>query len=180
MKTITFQTIVLFCISATLSSLAFGAPVIRTASGANAAAIQATVDQFRSDIGGSNNGVGGSFTSGRREINWDGVPDTFSAPNFLPVNFFNVNSPRGVVFSSKTTFADAAAFIVSADSNNPTTTPVRFGNIDPSYSGIFTTFSAERLFIARNSNVTTVNFFIPGTRVPATVRAFGVVFTDVD
>src|SRR5215510_8978240 len=62
----------------------FGAQVSRTAAGANPAAIQATVDQFRADLGGSNNGVGGSFTSGRREINWDGVSDAFSAPNFLP------------------------------------------------------------------------------------------------
>jgi len=155
------------------------AQVSRTASGANAAAIQATVDQFRADLG-ANNGVGGSFTSGRREINWDGVPDNFSAPNFLPVDFFNVNSPRGVVFSSKTTFGDTSAFIVSADSSNPTTTPVRFADIDPSYSGIFTTFSAERLFTARSNNVTEVSFFIPGTNVAATVNGFGVVFTDVD
>ncbi|HQU84055.1 MAG TPA: VCBS repeat-containing protein [Pyrinomonadaceae bacterium] len=156
------------------------AQVTRTASGANAAAIQATVDQFRIDLGGANNGVGGSFSTGRREINWDGVPDNFSAPNFLPVDFFNVNSPRGVVFSSKTTFGDTSAFIVSADSSNPTTTPVRFSDIDASYSGIFTTFSAERLFTARVNNVTTVNFYIPGTNIPATVNGFGVVFTDVD
>lgn len=155
------------------------AQVSRTAAGSNAAAIQATVDQFRADLG-SNNGVGGSFVNGRREINWDGVPDNFSAPNFLPVDFFNVNSPRGVVFSSKTTFGDTAAFIVSADSSNTTTTPVRFADIDASYSGIFTTFSAERLFTARVNNVTNVNFYIPGTNIPATVSGFGVVFTDVD
>lgn len=162
------------------AGLAAGAPVVRTASGANAAAIQSAVDQFRTDLGGANNGVGGSFRSGRREINWDGVPDSFSAPNFLPVDFFNVNSPRGAVFSSRTTFNDASAFFVSADANNPTATAVRFGNIDPSYPGIFQTFSAERLFAARNSNVTEVNFFIPGTSIRATVSGFGVVFADVD
>ena len=77
----------------------FGAPVIRSAAGANPAAIQAMVDQFRTDLGGANNGVGGSFTTGRREINWDGVPDAFASPNNLPLDFFNVNSPRGAVFS---------------------------------------------------------------------------------
>lgn len=158
----------------------FPAQVSRTASGANAAAIQATVDQFRADLGGANNGVGGSFVNGRREINWDGVPDSFSAPNFLPVDFFNINSPRGVVFSTNSTFGDTSAFIVSADSNNPTTTGVRFSDIDPSYNSIFTTFSAERLFTARFNKVTGVSFFIPGTSVPATVSGFGVVFTDVD
>lgn len=156
------------------------APVARTASGANGAAIQATVDQFRADLGGANNGVGGSFISGRREVNWDGVPDNFSAPNFIPFNFFNINSPRGVVFSTQTTFGDNSAFIVSADSSNPDAAPVRFGNIDPSYTGQFTTFSAQRLFIARNSRTVEVHFFIPGTNIAATVNGFGAVFTDVD
>ena len=163
-----------------LSMSANGAQVSRTAAGASAAAIQAAVDQFRTDLGGANNGVGGSFRTGRREINWDGVPDNFAAPNFLPVGFFNSNSPRGVIFSSSRTFGDTAAFIVSADSNNPTVSPVRFGDIDPSYTALFATFSAERLFIARSSNVTTVNFFVPGTNIAATVSGFGVVFTDVD
>ena len=70
------------------------APVVRLANGANAAAIRTTVDQFRDDLGG-NNGVGGSFTSGRREINWDDVPDTLSSPFITPGNFYNANSPRG-------------------------------------------------------------------------------------
>lgn len=163
-----------------ISNIICAAPVARTAAGANAAAIQSTVDQFRTDLGGANNGVGGSFTTGRREINWDGVPDNFSAPNFLPYNFFNVNSPRGVIFSSRTTFGDGSAFIVSADSNNATATPVRFGNIDATYTTNFATFSAERLFIARNSNGLTIHFMVPGTNIPATVNGFGAVFTDVD
>lgn len=180
MKDIIFRTLSFVAMAMMFTASISAAPVVRTASGANAAAIQAIVDQFRADLGGANNGVGGSFVNGRREINWDGVPDSFSAPNFLPANFFNANSPRGAVFTSRTTFGDSQAFIVSADSNNPTTTPVRFANIDPSYSATFQTFSAERLFVARNSNVMEINFFIPGTSIPATVNGFGVVFTDVD
>lgn len=180
MKKLIHKSTAFFCLSLVLINSAFAAQVSRTAAGASPAAIQSAVDQFRTDLGGANNGVGGSFKTGRREINWDGVPDNFSAPNFLPVDFFNANSPRGVVFSSRTTFGDTSAFIVSADSNNPSTTPVRFADIDPSYSGIFQTFSAERLFTARSNNVTDVSFFIPGTSVPATVSGFGVVFTDVD
>ena len=34
------------------------------------------------------------------EINWDGVPDALASPNSFPANFFNVNSPRGTVFST--------------------------------------------------------------------------------
>src|SRR5579884_801410 len=56
-------------------------PIVEQGSGANPAAIQGAVDAFRADLGGANNGVGGSFSSGRREINWDGTPDNFSSPN---------------------------------------------------------------------------------------------------
>jgi FG-GAP-like repeat len=166
-----------------LPSAGLAGPIIRTAAGANAAAIQATVDQFRADLGGVNNGVvKASFATGRREINWDGVPDSLSSPNNLPANFFNATSPRGAVF---TTPCGNATFRVSADSSNPTSTPVRFGELDPSYATTFTTFSAERLFTVISGdavpcNILTVNFFVPGTQIPATVSGFGVVFTDID
>ncbi|CAN5827022.1 hypothetical protein BH20ACI4_BH20ACI4_02170 [soil metagenome] len=157
-----------------------GAQVIRTAAGANAAAIQATVDQFRADLGGINNGVGGSFTTGRREINWDGVPNEFASPNNLPVDFFNVNSPRGVIFDSIT------PHFLRVSANLASGTAVRFGDIDPSYTASFQTFSSERLFAAvrtgntDDSQMVNIVFFIPGTKIPATVSGFGAVFTDVD
>ena len=151
------------------------AQVIRSASGANAAAIQTTVDLFRGDLGTLNTNVAGSFGTGRREINWDGVPDGSAAPNNLAADFFNVNSPRGAVFSTPGT-----AFQVSANTSNPTSTPVEFGNINPTYSSLFTTFSAQRLFTSISSNITDVNFFFPGSTTPAQVRGFGAVFTDVD
>ncbi len=150
------------------------APVVFEASGASPADIQAAVDEFRAFLG-DNNGVGGTFTDGRREINWDGVPDAFSAPNNLPANFFNANSPRGAVF-----FTPGTGFQVSADGDNPTNTPVEFGNIKPFFPGIFRTFSPERLFTALDGNITEQLFFVPGTSTPATVDGFGAVFTDVD
>jgi hypothetical protein len=109
------------------------------------------------------------------------VPDTFSSPNPLPANFFNLNSPRGAVFSTP---CNNAAFFVSARLNNPTNTPVRFGEIDPSYTNTFQVFSPERLFTVRSSsapcNALTINFFVPGTNIPAETSGFGAVFTDVD
>src|SRR5438094_262530 len=104
-------------------TLSIGAPITFSASGANPAAIQTTVDAFRTQLGTLNANVAGSFSSGRREINWDGVPDAFSAPNNLPANFFNVNSPRGVVFSTS-----GIGFQVSG---NAAVAPVRFDNINP-------------------------------------------------
>src|SRR5215213_2299597 len=88
-----------FALLVFISSIS-AAPVVRQGSGANTAALQSIVDQFRTDLGGANNGIGGSFLTGRREINWDGVPDQFSEPNNFPVDFFNVNSPRGVIFNA--------------------------------------------------------------------------------
>ena len=158
----------------------FAAPVVRTASGANAAAIQATVDQFRNDLGPLNPNVAMTFPTGRREINWDGVPDALSAPNNLPPNFFNVNSPRGAVFTSPCSIGQFRVSSTLLSGN-----PVRFGEIDPSYTNIFTTFSAQRLFTVipvfpASCNIVVINFFAAGTTTPATVSGFGVVFTDVD
>ena len=150
-------------------------PEVFEASGATPADILTEVTAFR-DFLGNNNGIGSTFFGiGRREINWDGVPDAFSAPNLLPANFFNSNSPRGVVF-----FTPGTGFQVSANSINPTNTPVRFGNIHPVYPALFSTFSPQRLFSALDSNITETLFFIPGTTQSATSKGFGAVFTDVN
>ena len=55
--------------------------------GANAAAIQITVDQFRAALGPLNSNVPGSFMVGRREINWDNLRPSEQAPNSLPADF---------------------------------------------------------------------------------------------
>jgi hypothetical protein len=148
------------------------APIVFSATGPSPASIQSTVDAFRTVLGPLNPNVVGSFAAGRREINWDGVPNAFAAPNNLPANFFNVNSPRGTVFSTP-----GSGFQVSA---NAGVAPVEFDNINPNYSATFQPFSAQRLFTALGSNITDVNFFVPGSSTPATVNAFGAVFTDVD
>src|SRR5262245_44410600 len=138
------------------SSAVRAASVVFEASGATPADIQAEVDAFRSFLGTLNPNVPGSFADGRREINWDGVPDAFSAPNNLPANFFNSNSPRGAVF-----FTPGSGFQVSADNSNPTNTPILFGNLHPAFPLMFSTFSPQRLFTALNSNVVETLFFVP-------------------
>src|SRR3954464_8652144 len=92
------------------------------AAGANPAAVTPSRDAVRAAVGGGTvAGANGSFGGLRREINWDGVPDIFSAPNNLPANFFNVNSRLGVVFSTPGT-----GFQVSASAG---IAPVQFGNL---------------------------------------------------
>ena len=149
------------------------AQTVFTASGASPAAIQATVDGFRTALGALNPNTAGSAVAGRREINWDGVPDLFYAPNAMPANFFNVNSPRGVVFSTPGTGFQTSASITSG-------TAVRFGNVDASYTAQFQAFSQQRLFRAIGSNRVQIDFFVPGTTTPASVSGFGAVFTDVE
>lgn len=150
-------------------------PIVRLASGDTPASIQPAIDQFRADLGGANNAAGPPAASGRREVNWDGVPDNFSSPNAFPADFFNKNSPRGIVYSTP-----GSGFQNSAKLGNPTNTAVRFGNIDPSYTNTFSAFSPERIFTPIGSNVTDVHFFVPGTNTPATVKGFGSIFSDVD
>jgi hypothetical protein len=115
-----------------------------------------------------------SFADGRREINWDGVPDNLSDPNLFPGDFFNgTASPRarGIQFSTPGT-----GFLVSADDSNPTNTPTRFG-----FPTDFHPFSEQRLFSPVGSVTTDVNFFLPSNNTQeATVSGFGVVFEDVN
>ena len=143
--------------------------VKRTAAGATPADITAAVNAFRADIGGANNGATPPAASGRREVNWDGVPDNLADPNPFPAGFFNVNSPRGLQYDTPGT-----GFLVSAKAANPTATPARFNNPE------FQAFSQERLFAPVGSNTYDSHFFVPGTGTQATTSAFGVVFTDVD
>jgi hypothetical protein len=154
-----------------IAPLAWAGPIFVTfeASGANPAAITPTRDAFRAAVGGGTvAGANGSFGGLRREINWDGVPDARADPNLLPADFFNVNSPRGVVFSTPGT-----GFLVSANSGG--VTPTLFG-----FPNDFQTFSPQRLFTAVNSNITDVVFFVPGTTIAATTTAFGLIFVDVE
>jgi hypothetical protein len=156
------------------------APTVRQGSSADAVGLQAIVNTFRNDLGGANNGVGGSFPDGRRELNWDGVPDSFAAPNNFPPDFFNVTSPRGVVFHTVLEDSGSALnqFVVSASAASGV--PVRFGDINPSYGSEFITFSAQRLFMARGAHALLVKFYRPGTMIEATVNGFGAVFADID
>jgi hypothetical protein len=146
------------------------AQTVFQATGPDAASIQGTVDQFRTALGGVNNGnTPGPLATGRREINWDGGGSTATSIGSTPFDvFLNI---RGGRFTT-----DGAGFLQSP----PSGLGDFFGN--PLYAAIFRSFSPVRLFAPIDSNLTEAQFFIPGTNAgtPATTRAFGVVFTDVD
>lgn len=113
---------------------------------ATTASIQTQVTAFRTALGGANNGVGGSFASGRREINWDVVPAGFSEPNALPGNFFNANSPRRLQMTP-----DSGTLQVTTG------------------AGDFAPFSGTKLFgLTGTGTAIDVTFFVPGTATQAT------------
>jgi hypothetical protein len=54
-----------------ISTSAFAAPLVRTAAGANTTDLSVAMAFFRKDLGGKINATGNSYTSGRREIDWE-------------------------------------------------------------------------------------------------------------
>lgn len=124
------------------------------------------VSQYRGLFKQLNPNVAGEQdTSGRREINWDGVPAAFTNNDLFPGNFFNVNSPRGVLFTTP-----GSAFRIS---NNGYT------DVNAAYAGEFNVFSPPKLFVARGSTIIDVQFVVAGSATPARVNGFGSVFADV-
>jgi len=153
-------------------------PAVFQAAGPTAASIQSTVDAFRARLGDPNNlnNPGPLGPKGRREINWDGgnpnILDT-TAPANPFVTFLNT---RGSQFQTP-----GLGLSQAPPSGGPQGgLAVLFGN--PTYGKIFRAFSLSRLFTPVGSNITEASFSIPGTNglVPARVRGFGAVFTDVD
>jgi hypothetical protein len=128
---------------------------------ATQASIQGTVDAFRAAVGNPNNGNAAGTVGGRREINWDGGGNvSTTAISGTPFNGFLDN--RGAQFTTQGT-----GFVQAPPS---------------AFDAQFGLFSPLRIFSPIGSNITDVSFFIPGTNgsQPATVSAFGAVFTDVD
>jgi len=144
-------------------------PTVYQAAGTTVSSILCSVDHFRAALGQPNNAnTPGPLTSGRREINWDGGGSTETSP--APTPFTGFQQSRGALFTTP-----GSGFVQSPLSGLATT----FSN--PTYTTIFQPFSPLRLFTPVGSNVTDVEFFVPGgATVPAATTGFGVVFSDVD
>jgi hypothetical protein len=154
---------------ATTSSLASAdlvqtsAPTIIRSTGA----IEADVALFRALLGGPDNGAMlGQQPSGRREINWDGVPALFTDVPTFPNDFFNVNSPRGLIYETT-----GPGLEVSDRS---------FIDLGQQYAGEFIPFSGHKLFSPVGTNDVVARFVVAGSGTKAAVRGIGVVFCDVD
>ena len=149
---------------------AAAAPITFSASGALSSSIQATVDSFRTAVGNPNNANNpGPLSSGRREINWDGGGATTPTVSGTPLTAFT--NIRGATMTTPGT-----GFVQAS----PADLATQFGNA--TYANTFAAFSPLRLFAPIGSNVTDITFSVPGTNgaQPASVSAFGAVFSDVD
>ena len=129
--------------------------------------ITAQVAQFRTALGDPNNGgTAGAQPSGRREINWDGVPADVTNTDAFPGDFFNARSPRGLILGT-----NGSGLRVS-DTNA--------ADIDANLGRQFGFFSPRKTFLPAGGTVVDVTFRVPGSATPAAVSGFGVVFSDVD
>ncbi len=146
-----------------------------TVQSATAAGLNAVIDQFKANLGGpeitSLNAVAAS--SGYRDLTFDDVPT--GSLNPFPGDYYSQQSSRGLLL---TTPNPGSSLQVSLDGP---ASQQRFGNIDPSYSALFQSYSGNRLITpigTRTTNVTFTDPQNPGN--DATVKGFGVIFSDVD
>src|SRR3984893_7685035 len=130
----------------------FEPPPVFQAAGPSAASIQSTVDQFRAALGAVKNGNNPGQTSGRREINWDGGSPTNAATTLSGTPLTAFLSTRGANINTR-----GSGFVQAPPSGLADT----FGN--SSYATIFRAFSPVRLFSPIGSNVTEVEFSVPGS-----------------
>jgi hypothetical protein len=152
----------------------FVAPLVFQAAGPTGDSIQSTVDAFRAALDNTktnNNNKPGPLTTGHREINWDGGNTANLTTTFGGNPFDGFLVTRGALFST-----DGTGFVQAPPAG------LAGGNVfnNPTYGTIFKAFSLSRLFSAIGSNITEVDFFVPGGGRPAAVTSFGAVFTDVD
>jgi hypothetical protein len=131
--------------------------------------ITAKLTEFRNQLGTLNSRTG--LTTGRREINWDGVPDSLDDKK-IPGNFFNpteAGSPeslqRGIVYAS---------------ADNAMVSKTNFSQVNGNASTEFASFSGNKSFAVVNANRWPVTFQVAGRSTAASVQGFGAVFTDVD
>ncbi len=128
----------------------------------------AHVPEFGLAIGDVNNkNEPGFHASGRREINWDGVPAQFNNNDAFPADFFNQNAPRGAIY-----IVNNGTGLRVSDNN--------FTDVNQTYGAEFIAFSTPRLFAPIGTTKSELRFRIPGTDTAAVVQSFGAVFVDVD
>lgn len=131
--------------------------------------INATLSEFRARLGTLNTSTG--LSGGRREINWDGVPDALTGAK-LPADFFNPTGPGAALSLQRG--------LVYAGNDSAMVSKTSFAEINGDASAEFSPFSGNKQFAVINSGLWPVEFRVAGTQTPAGINALGIVFIDVD
>jgi len=134
--------------------------------------IRSKMEEFRKLLGSQLNTAPGSI-GGHREINWDGVPtEWLDTP--LPADFFNQVGPSASA-------AQQRGLLYTADGGGDfEVSRANFSEINPAAAPQFKAFSGEQTFSNINGNLWDVGFQVAGKTIPASVKGFGIVFSDVD
>ncbi|HYC29441.1 MAG TPA: hypothetical protein VEB42_11500, partial [Chitinophagaceae bacterium] len=130
--------------------------------------ILAKLNEFREQLGALNTTPG--HTTGRREISWDGVPDSLLNKN-LPFDFFNPIGPQASVSQQRGLRYDDGNFRVSTDG---------FSGVNVLAAGEFRSFSGNKAFANVSNDLWPIGFQVAGQQAAASVSGFGMVFSDVD
>jgi hypothetical protein len=130
------------------------------------------INEFRAVLGDPLNSTPNQ-TAGRREVNWDGVPASFTNNNSFPFDFFNNTDAAGSNGRKRGLVYQNTGTSFRVDSTD-------FKEIDASYEAQFDAFSKKRLFAYMGDNISIASFKIPGTNTDASVKGFGLIFSDVD
>lgn len=133
--------------------------------------ITAELNEFRQLLGSTLNEAPGA-QGGRREVNWDGIPDSLLGKP-LPQDFFNPvgNDPALAVRQKGLVYQSTGNFMVSNSG---------FAEINSQAAGQFNAFSGKITFANVNNELWDIAPEIPGEATAATVKGFGIVFSDVD
>ena len=127
------------------------------------------VPAFAAAIGAVDNAgaPGRHDATGRRKINWDGVPAQVTNVDNFPATFFNLTATRGLEYLT----ASQTGLRVSDN---------QFADINPTYAAELVPFTNPKLFAPIGTNKAEFRFRIPGTDTAAVVQSFGAVVVDVD
>jgi hypothetical protein len=133
--------------------------------------ISSKLADLRTLLGATLNTAPGAV-GGRREINWDAVPPSFTNAGNFPLDFFGSFDPA-LANGRKRGFVLLGGANFRVDSTD-------FTDLDASFANQFDAFSPKRLFAYTTNVVTQAVFKIPGSNTDASVKGFGVIFSDVD
>jgi hypothetical protein len=155
----------LFALTACKKKSETSLPVITKGNGD----ITAKLNEFRNLLGNLN--IAPGAVGGRREINWDVVPDDMIGIK-LPNDFFNPVGADAVPSRQRGLgYTDGGTFMVSK---------TNFAEINTEAATEFSAFSGNKTFANTDASLWHLTFEVAGQKTAATINGFGAVFADVD